>query len=594
MQTGCKRDVEGAFRRRWICPDSFGDLATEVNGYTILEASFIFGAISAPAVYNLASQAISQRHNQAKWVLEHALGRLEKGAIIKCSSITYCDDGVLQSPELERALATSTAEYESAMEACLGDKTGPGGSAVSTKDKAEMLWEECQTTMGHKCNFNEGYFYPGPAKWNLLQVKLADPAWNRGNKTLTAATVYSTFGVGLWVASVSPILLPYIMELKRPLEATDGHVVPEQLVDPVRPGESPDNAWNELWSAVEFLRLILKLYQHDSPEMRTQTWELLPLMERMQLPGFIEQMRLSSKDACLTGMGGFCFHGPGYYWRKPVPKWAVDEVRKVMAEGHSQRFSEEVTIAILEAVATVVNEDLWGGGEIDEHGRATFRQTVRNLVHLADSAVTKMTEVVAGECPVKPEELAAMQSEVTQAERDNPIGHWVLSDNTDDVVWFSKHRAMPRRAAFLVRVCDLIRLQRCHHWIISYLPTKANHLSDLLSRSYEWKDDRWVDKPEVMQEFFDECSKMGYHAPKEVEVKDETIDLLLPQNFKPTSAAQWASVIEKLNALHKEEPSEQPPTVGTDRGLSLEQPARHLAAMDSEEHYRFIPCHTRI
>ena len=78
-----------------------------------------------------------------------------------------------------------------------------------------------------------------------------------------------------------------------------------------------------------------------------------------------------------------------------------------------------------------------------------------------------------------------------------------------------------------------------------------------------------------MQEFFDECSKMGYHAPKEVEVKDETIDLLLPQNFKPTSAAQWASVIEKLNALHKEEPSEQPLTVGTDRGLSLEQPARY-------------------
>ena len=152
------------------------------------------------------------------------------------------------------------------------------------------------------------------------------------------------------------------MELKRPLEATDGHVSPEQLVDPIRPGESPQDAWNELWSAVEFLRLVLETYQHDSPQMRSQTWELLPLMERMQIPGFIEQMRLSSKDACKTGMGGFCFEPPGYYWRKPNPEWAVKQLTKAMAEGHLFRFSDEITIAILESVATVINEDLWGGG----------------------------------------------------------------------------------------------------------------------------------------------------------------------------------------------------------------------------------------
>ena len=370
------------------------------------------------------------------------------------------------------------------------------------------------------------------------------------------------------------------MELKLPLEATDGHVSPEQLVDPVRPGESPESAWNELWSAVEFLRLLTQVYQHDSPEMRSYSWELLPLLERIQLPGFVEQMRLSSKDASMTGMGGFCFHGPGYFWRKPVPRWATEEVIKVMAEGHSQRFSEEITIAILEAVATVVNEDLWGGGEISADGRAKFRQATRNLVHLAENAAKQVADLVASEKPTTPEILAGLQTEITQEERDNPIGHWVLSDNTDDVVWFSKHRAMPRRAAFLVRVCDLIGLQRCHHWIISYIPTKANLLADILSRSYKWVDGRWVEVPAEMEKFYEECRKLGYNNPVEVQVPDEAIDPLLPKDFKETTAKQWADVIEKLNSLHSNDKKDSASTdtnntVGADRNLVLEQPAKY-------------------
>ena len=38
---GCKRDVEGAFRRKYVAPSSFGTLSTEVNGHTILEVTFI-------------------------------------------------------------------------------------------------------------------------------------------------------------------------------------------------------------------------------------------------------------------------------------------------------------------------------------------------------------------------------------------------------------------------------------------------------------------------------------------------------------------------------------------------------------------------
>ena len=55
-----------------------------------------------------------------------------------------------------------------------------------------------------------------------------------------------------------------------------------------------------------------------------------------------------------------------------MPRWAFDEVTKVMAEGHDRKHSHEVTIAVLEAVATVINEMLWGGGEMrwkDTEGR---------------------------------------------------------------------------------------------------------------------------------------------------------------------------------------------------------------------------------
>ena len=288
------------------------------------------------------------------------------------------------------------------------------------------------------------------------------------------------------------------MELKRPLEATDGHVSPEQLVDPVRPGEAPEEAWNDLWSSVEFIRLVLELYEHDAPEMRSQTWELLPLMERMQLPGFMEQMRLSSKDACLTGMGGFCFEGPGYFWRKPVPRWAHIQVKKVMEDGHEQRFSDEITIALLESVATVVNEDLWGGGPLTPEGKVAAENTARRIIEISSNSRQEAPHAHEQAEKLRTEFVLGKHTEVTQAERENPIGHWVLSDNTVDVVWFTKHRAMTRRAAFLVRICDLIRLQRCHHWVISYIPTDDNKVADILSRSYKWVDGRWVDDPKVL------------------------------------------------------------------------------------------------
>ena len=51
-----------------------------------------------------------------------------------------------------------------------------------------------------------------------------------------------------------------------------------------------------------------------------------------------------------------------------MPQWAVSEFTKVMAEGHSHKYSEAVTIAILESVATVINELKWGGGPLRSDG----------------------------------------------------------------------------------------------------------------------------------------------------------------------------------------------------------------------------------
>ena len=178
---------------------------------------------------------------------------------------------------------------------------------------------------------------PGEAKWNLLTVKISQPCWDRappGERTkLRASDVYTTFGVGLWVAGVSPILLPYSMELKRPLEGSDGTLRPEDVVSPQRGEEDAEEAWNELWNAVEFIRLVLKHYSADSPQMKRAHWHLLPAIEQLTLPGALEAVRMTTKDACKLGFGGFCYEGPGYFWRRPMPQWAVSEFTKVMAEG---------------------------------------------------------------------------------------------------------------------------------------------------------------------------------------------------------------------------------------------------------------------
>ena len=101
---GYKRDVEGAFRRKYVAPSSFGTLMTEVNGHTILEVTFILGSVNAHAVYNYSGKAIHQAHNDTEWVLEWAVGQLKKGDKIPCTSITYCNNGVLQCPDIQKGL----------------------------------------------------------------------------------------------------------------------------------------------------------------------------------------------------------------------------------------------------------------------------------------------------------------------------------------------------------------------------------------------------------------------------------------------------------------------------------------------------------
>ena len=319
--------------------------------------------------------------------------------------------------------------------------------------------------------------------------------------------MYTTFGVGLWVAGVSPILLPYIMELKRPLEGSDGTLRPEDVVSPQRGEEDAEEAWNELWNAVEFVRLVMKSYSADSPQMKRAHWHLLPAIEQITLPGALEAVRMTTKDACKLGFGGFCYEGPGYFWRRPMPQWAVSEFTKVMAEGHSHKYSEAVTIAILESVATVITELKWGGGPLRPDGT------------------------------VDPH---AMVDLLNQSSSSENLGLWIQSDNEDDVLWFTKHRAKPRRAQHLIRITDFIRLLRGKHLIVTYINTKLNLLADLISRSYRVNESvEVVPDEKVFAEFLVECAKAGYPNPVEIHISDDEMEAVLPEQFHASAEAHW-------------------------------------------------------
>ena len=135
-----------------------------------------------------------------------------------------------------------------------------------------------------------------------------------------------------------------------------------------------------------------------------------------------------------------------------------------------------------------------------------------------------------------------------QSSSEENLGLWIQSDNDDDVAWFTKHNAAPRRAAHLIRTLDFLRLQRGNHLIITYINTKANLLADIIFRSYRMEGTTAVPDETVMAEFFDECKKAGYPNPVEVFVSDEEMEVIVHQQFNTTAAEHCQMMQESVLA----------------------------------------------
>ena len=474
-----KLDVARAFRRKMLAVSAFGILGFKISGHVILEQGEVFGHNIAPAIYAYSSEAISQAHRSSGiWLTVDELeeagytfadGEEKTPKFVPFFSDTYCDDGIIVAPDIQRFMKATKASYIGFMEANLGKE------AVSMKDLEEQEFRSEKVVIGHrfvlgtKPDARGDVDFLEPTAERILKMKrMMDSEQLRpeGKHLLTAGLCMKLFSLWLWMCIPCPRLKAFIGSFKRALE---GKVVTDQseIVSPVRIGDDPSVAWQQFWSDMLTLKAVLVMHEERLGFFRVPLFRLLS--EDLQLSVYPERFDTISTDASIIGGGGYCHTGDaaGCYFRVLLPPHVRTDMKECMANGHDTNDTTKYTIAIVEKTLHTLGLMVFGE---------------------------------QGGCYV------------------------MLQDNQNVVDWVKKGWGKPLRAQVLLRR-DVMHGMHMDIWsIIQYISTTRNVLADLLSRSYteDGKDDE-----EVLDKFRELASRSNVKVA-EIIISDELVAKLFP------------------------------------------------------------------
>ena len=182
---------------------------------------------------------------------------------------------------------------------------------------------------------------------------LREPELSRGNTQVRVKLLRELAGSAQYWAVSAPEISPYLPAFYRLLQQHPGEHV---FVQPRGSTEEVQEAWEELWDTLDWVRLQMEKPWGSS--FRVAFGKLLPIRERLALPGMAAHARFVGGDATLDRLGAVDWKSKRYHVA-PCRKYlgALEEI--VHAQDHSE------IIALLELLTFVVlaasQKEAWEG-----------------------------------------------------------------------------------------------------------------------------------------------------------------------------------------------------------------------------------------
>jgi len=301
-----KKDVAGAFRLLWVDPRDVelfgGDLPWEPEsmgsgkerarvgdppGLTLLYLVSSFGFSGSPGEWTLWGRATEELHRS------HAPADTRRDGTINFDGKILVDDMVLVEPCIGLRPWISAETYQWAVVKLLGDK-----AVNAAKDAEEGIYGPEQLVWGVAINTETERMALPEARVMKGAYLLQGSEYSFGEKTLTLKGLQRFRGIATGWATI-------VGGLKNELKAADvflSGVDGAAVIQPRGPEGDPTReaqAWEDLWDLFEDCRWLCARSETWAEKFGGDIREVLMPMERLAMPGQLQQVVFVSSDATL-------------------------------------------------------------------------------------------------------------------------------------------------------------------------------------------------------------------------------------------------------------------------------------------------------
>ena len=418
-----KRDVEGAFRRIPLHLDGILRFGAALGSFILVILVLTFGWCMSPPIYSVAADAISIHHRG------HRPPDPDRNGSEPFCSSTYVDDGVIVEPDIGIRCELSAACYEQGMVTVLG----PG--AVNDGKKAEEgRWSTSAVVWGILVDTESSRLTLPWTKLDALSVLIHDPRWDRGSTAVTLRDVQQLVGKLLHLTSVCPAVKPFMSGLLRLMgNMSRKQIQPGALVVPGLPKGSLEHTWEEWWSDVEWLRIIVGTIRSWSVPYSAPLAVAIPLSEWHLVKDAHQGLVVVGSDATMWSVATFNWTtGEWFRWLLPGDMRAT--VRRDVGTNRSKR-----------SAAARVHDALFMG-------------------------VLEMAAITLGALAW------------SHQWRDRLVVF--VTDSENAVRWIRKGHARNRYASHMLRILGRLQINRGFSLWAESIPSKDNDIPDCASRSW--------------------------------------------------------------------------------------------------------------
>ena len=242
----------------------------------------IWLGIGAPGEFVIWATAAQKHHGTFRPSLPHF------NDVVPYTSRWLMDDGVVVEPVVGNRIERSLAAM---------DVWGPG--AINLEKLAEEgIPAPSQLLWGLHLDFEaQTVTLPEPKRMKAKYL-LREPSLQRGCTQVKVKLLRELAGSAQYWASSAPELVPYLPVFYRPLQQLPGD---HEYAQPRGTPQELHVMWEEFWDALDWVRLQMEKPWGSS--FRVAFGKLLPIRERLALPGMAPKARFVGGDATLDRLG---------------------------------------------------------------------------------------------------------------------------------------------------------------------------------------------------------------------------------------------------------------------------------------------------